>query len=172
LRDFTPLAKWAALGPGLVALAGVVAFRFSRIRNALLVVAFISYCGLEFGISLYQARVQYATTYDYGQTGFLDAVAFIDMNTAPADVIVSMKDVGFRAHRRYYEDYPAIYGDGAAESRLVEAIASGKAAYAVFTEGHGEDQLIVNPSMLHWVAEHCELVRSFGNYRIYKLRLH
>lgn len=70
------------------------------------------------GIGLYLSRADYATTYDYGQTGFMDTVSFITLNTTPNDIIVSMKDIGFRAHRRYYENYFVVYGDQAAEDRL------------------------------------------------------
>jgi hypothetical protein len=41
----------------------------------------------------------------------------------------------------------------------------------VFTEGHGQDQMAVKPSLLKWVSEHCDLVRSFGNYRLYQYRV-
>ena len=166
----TILNKWAALGPGLAVLAGAATIRFRHIGSVLLICSFGLYCGVESGIGLYESRAEYATTYEYGQTGFMDTVAFLRLNTGPNDIIVSMKDIGFRAHRRYYENYSALYGDRAAEDRLTAAVASGKIAYLVFTEGHGEDQLAMKPSLLKWVAEHCQLVRSFGNYRVYKYR--
>ena len=46
---------------------------------------------------------------------------------------------------------------------------SGQAAYIVFTEGRGQDQLRMKPRLGAWVRDHCTLVRSFGNYRIYQL---
>ena len=156
-------------GAALAFLAGV-GMRSRSIGRGLLAAAFGAYCGLQLGVALAQSKVDYATTYDYGQTGFMDTVSFIRLNTAPDDVIASMKDIGFRAHRRYYENYLALYGDDRDEQRFIRAIASGQVKYEVFTEGRGQDQLVIKPSLQKWIAEHCELVRSFGNYRIYTSR--
>lgn len=161
--------KWVVLIPGLACLIGA-AFRSRPLGRGFLIAGFSAYCGLQLGVALWQSKVDYATTYDYGQTGFMDTVGFLRLNTSPDDVIVSMKDIGFRAHRRYYENYGALYGDDRSEQGLIQVIASGKVAYEVFTEGRGQDQLVVRPSLQKWIAEHCELVRSFGNYRIYKYR--
>ena len=114
------------------------------------------------------ARVPYSTTYDYGQMGFTDTVAFIRANTTPESVIVSMKDIGFAADRRYFENYGGLYGGPDAARQLQQTIASGKAQYAIFTEGRGQDQLIVSPGFKEWIDANATLVRSFGHYRVYR----
>jgi hypothetical protein len=81
-----------------------------------------------------------------------------------------MKDIGYRVGRPYFTTYGALYGDDAALSRLIEGIESGRISFEVFTEGKGEDQLVMRPFLQSWVAEHCTLVTSFGNYRIYRYR--
>ena len=108
-----------------------------------------------------------ATTYDYGQSGFEETVSFLKLNTRPDEVIASMKDIGYSAGRRYFETYSALYGDSISESALTKGIERGDFVYIVFTELRGQDQLIVNP-LNQWIAQHCTLVRSFGNYRVYK----
>lgn len=79
-----------------------------------------------------------------------------------------MKDLGFLSRRRYFENYIGLYGDAASAERLINVIRSGRAKYAVFTEGVGEDQLWVNPKVRKWVLENCNLIAEFGNYRIYQ----
>ena len=118
---------------------------------------------------MYQEKAPYATTYDYGQRGFSDTVAFLKINTRPDGVIASMKDVGFRCGLRYFETYGALYGDSGSATRFKEAAVVGRFAYIVFTEGRGQDQLVVNPSLRQWVLDRCTVVRSFGNYLIYKI---
>ncbi len=78
-----------------------------------------------------------------------------------------MKDVGFLARRRYYEDYGAFDND-AAMARLIAAWDSGKVGYMVFTEGRGQDQLAFRPALKSWIAGNAEPVASFGHYRIYR----
>lgn len=161
--------KWPLVLPGLAILAGAT-LRWSRFGRILLATGFALYCGVSAGVALTQSKANYATQYDYGQTGFMDTVSFLRLNTAPTDIISSMKDIGFSADRRYFENYGALYGDDRAEQRLITAISSGQVAYEVFTEGRGQDELIMRPSLRTWITEHCDLVRSFGNYRIYKYR--
>ena len=161
--------EWFVVLPALAFVLGAMIPSRAWGRG-LLVAGFSAYCGVQLAVALAQSKAVYATTYEYGQTGFTDTVAFLKLNTGPDDVIASMKDIGFRAGRRYYENYQALYGDDQTEQWFIRAIASGKVVYAVFTEGRGEDQLVIRPSLQKWIAEHCDLVRSFGNYRIYKYR--
>lgn len=161
--------KWPILAPGLALLAGGM-LRSKQLGRTLLAIGFGAYCGVSAGVALTQSKADYATQYEYGQTGFMDTVSFLRANTAPTDIISSMKDIGFRADRRYYEDYGALYGEDGDAQRLIHAIASGQIAYEVFTEGRGEDQLAIRPSLQTWINGHCDLVRSFGNFRIYKYR--
>ena len=48
------------------------------------------------------------------------------------------------------------------------AILTGQAKYLVFTEDRGQDQLWLDPPFRDWVLARCTLVRSFGDYRIYR----
>ena len=167
LEGLSGMARWAAYVPGLLFAAAFLLGPLWRTKAALAALAI--YAGIQFGIGVYQEKAPYATTYDYGQTGFSETVSFIDENTTSEDRIVSMKDIGYRSRRRYFENYSALYGDPASASELEAVIASGKVAFAVFTEGKGQDQLMMNPALRQWIAEHCKLARSFGNYRIYQL---
>ncbi len=76
-----------------------------------------------------------------------------------------MKDVGFLARRRYYENYSALFDDASA-ARLIAAWESGKVGYIVFTEGRGQDQLSLKPALRSWIDGNAEQTASFGNYRI------
>jgi hypothetical protein len=78
-----------------------------------------------------------------------------------------MKDIGFKAGRRYIENYEPIYRGRHQADRLIEAISSGKVRYAVFTAQRGQDNLMMNPYLKSWIEKNCALVRSFGDYRIY-----
>jgi hypothetical protein len=167
LIGFTGIYRWIAVFPALLFLAGLIR---TRITRPLLAGSLCLYGGIQLGVAVCQAKAPYSTTYDYGQIGFMDTVGFIRANTGPEDVIVSMKDIGYRAGRRYYENFGAIYGDEAATNHLIDVMRSGKAAYIVFTEGRGQDQLHMKPRLGAWVRDNCTLVRSFGNYRIYQLR--
>ncbi len=166
LDGFQGPYRWVAVAPGLLFLAGLARTRYSP---ALLLSALSLYGGVQLGIAEYQTKAPYATTYDYGQTGFLDTVAFLRSNTGPGDIIASMKDIGYRGQRRYFETYSGLYGNRESARELTDIMGSGTIAYMVFTEERGQDQLIINPQVRQWVLEHCTLIRSFGNYRIYQL---
>lgn len=155
--------------PAVLLLAGIVLYDRVRAGILLTISALVLYCAFQLGIGISQSRVDYATTYDYGQTGFMDTVAYLKLNTRPDQVIVSMKDIGYRCRRRYFENYGALYGDEASATRMLALIGGGTATYAVFTEGRGQDQLLMNPRVQQWVLKNCVLVASFGNYRIYQL---
>ncbi|MFY9823778.1 MAG: hypothetical protein WAM82_20525, partial [Thermoanaerobaculia bacterium] len=153
-------------------LAGLLAWmldppRLRRLGAGLAIAALLVFAGLQAGVAHYQTRVDYSTTYDYGQRGLEETAAFIAARTTQRDVISSMKDVGYLARRRYYENYDAMYNDAAA-ARLIAAWDAGKVAYIVFTEGCCADQLSRRPVLANWVASHAEPVASFGNYRIYQ----
>ena len=79
-----------------------------------------------------------------------------------------MKDIGYATGRRYLENYTALYTGGESASKLTNWISSGRIRYAIFTQGHGQDQLAINPTLLNWVTANCKLVRAFGDYRIYQ----
>ncbi|HEV7783770.1 MAG TPA: glycosyltransferase family 39 protein [Thermoanaerobaculia bacterium] len=158
--------------PASAALAGLLAWtieprRLGRLGAGLAIGALLLHAGLQAGIALYQSRVDYSTTYDYGQRGLQETAAFIAAHTTERDVISSMKDVGFLAKRRYYENYSALFDDASA-ARLIAAWESGKVGYIVFTEGRGQDQLFLKPALRDWIAGNAEQTASFGNYRIYR----
>ncbi|HEV7509618.1 MAG TPA: glycosyltransferase family 39 protein [Thermoanaerobaculia bacterium] len=158
--------------PPAVFLAGLLAWTMGRpsLRRPGALIAIgtlLLHAGIQAGIALYQSRVGYSTTYDYGQSGLQETAAFIASHTTERDVISSMKDVGFLARRRYYENYGAVSNDAAA-ARLIAAWKSGKVGYIVFTEGYGQDQLNFQPVLKDWIAGNAEQTASFGNYRIYR----
>jgi hypothetical protein len=167
LSRFTLPDRWVV--PVVPAALFVAGLAFRRYRGASLAAAMTLYCGIEFGVASWQSKVPYSTTYDYGETGFMETVAFLKSHTGPDDIISSMKDIGYRTGRRYHENYQGLYMGGSDASLLRQAIGSGRIKYSVFTEDRGQDQLIVNPELRQWVLKHCTLVRSFGNYRIYQL---
>jgi len=172
-EGLTASHRWSLLGPALLVIAAVVS-GLSRQGDLqcwaprLAMLAVTAYTGLSFGVALHQARAPYSTTYDYGQSGFEETVLFLRMNTTENQVISSMKDIGYAAGRRYIENYGAVYGGPEPAKRLTDAIASGKVHYAVFTEGRGQDQLVVNVELMKWINENCHLVQSFGHYRVYE----
>jgi Dolichyl-phosphate-mannose-protein mannosyltransferase len=160
---------WLLYLPALVLLA-VAPLRWvaPTLAVAALACAMSAWAGNSLGVAIYQARVNYSTTYDYGQTGFEDTVSFIRANTQPDEVIASMKDIGFKAERRYIENYGPLYGGPNDPARwLTEALSSGQVRYAVFTAQRGQDNLLANPPLKSWIEQNCALVRSFGDYRIY-----
>jgi hypothetical protein len=163
---------WSVYIPALVLLAVIPMRRLAPpLAAVVLACALSAAAGNSLGVALHQARASYSTTYDYGQTGFEDTVSFIRANTQPDQAIASMKDIGFTADRRYFENYGAIFGGldayGDPVDRLTKAISSGRARYAVFTAQRGQDNLGLNPRLQSWIAQNCVLVRSFGDYRIY-----
>lgn len=159
------LVLWVPAG---MALAGLIAWarNLRRAGAGLVTAALLLHTGIQAGIALYQSRVEYSTTYDYGQKGLSEAAAFIWAHTTGQDFISSMKDIGYLSKRRYYENYSALYDD-ASTARLIAVWESGRVSYIVFTEGIGQDQL-VKPVLRDWIAKNADLAASFGNYRIYR----
>ena len=97
ISRFTLPDRWAVpIVPAALLLAGLAFTRYRKLRLGLLATALTLYCGIEFGVAAWQSKVPYSTTYDYGETGFLETVAFLRGNTGPDDVISSMKDIGYR----------------------------------------------------------------------------
>ncbi|GIU78297.1 MAG: hypothetical protein KatS3mg005_1535 [Bryobacteraceae bacterium] len=157
------LALWL---PAAALLAGLAMGR-RRLAAALTAGGVISYAGLMAGMALAMARAPYSTTYNYGQEGFEETVCFIQQHTQPGDAILSMKDVGFRAGRRYFENYGYIFGGAERAEAARRILTEGKARYAVFTEGNGPDFLGLNPQLQEVIQSLCVLERSYGHYRIY-----
>jgi hypothetical protein len=152
--------------PVLLALAGFLMWR--RSSGALLYHhGTFAYVGTMLGLALAMARAPYPTTYDYGQEGFDDTVCFIRQHTAPEEVIISMKDVGFRAGRRFFENYQYVFGSREWVEKMRSILLDGKARYAVFTEGNGPDNLALNPALGDVIRSLCVQVRQYGHYRIY-----
>ncbi|HEV2852092.1 MAG TPA: hypothetical protein VHC97_04735 [Thermoanaerobaculia bacterium] len=163
------LSLWIPAG---VAAAGLIAWaaggpRLKRAGADLAACALLLHAGLQAGTALHQSRVEYSTTYNYGQRGLREAAAFLWAHTSEQEIITSMKDVGFLAKRRYVENYAALYDDASA-ARLIAAWESGRVSYIVFTEGNGPDQLAFRPVLRDWIAGNADLVASFGDYRIYR----
>ena len=156
----------AAAG-GLACVLSVIGTKaICRPAQVFLRLALFFHLGVQLGVSSYQSRVDYSTTYDYGQRGLAEAGSFIRNRTDADDLISSMKDVGLLANRRYIENYAALYGGEAQARRLIDAWESGKVRFIVFTEGIGQDQLAVQPVLSEWISRHARLVATFGNYKI------
>ena len=176
IRDTDILLRapvWDLVAPAVVVFASALWYLKGSTRalpyaRAALIAGICVHCGLQFGTAVYQAQAPYSTTFDYGQSGLDEAATFLQLNTSPDQVVASMKDLGFRARRRYRETYTMIYGGPEGAQKLIGLIASGKLKFAIFTEGAGQDQLIANPPLKLWVDSHCVVVAAFGNYRIYK----
>ncbi|MGO4707030.1 ArnT family glycosyltransferase [Microvirga sp. 2MCAF38] len=117
------------------------------------------------GIAVYQVRADHATQYDYGQIGFNEVRNWVEQNTRPDEVIMSMKDVGFATGRRYLENYEWIY-DPSQMQRLDQVVENLKIRVFIFTEGRGQDQLIFNPALEAWVSKDTTL-KKIGHYKIY-----
>jgi len=120
-----------------------------------------------FGAAVYQARVDYATQYDYGQTGFDQARDWLRQHTAHDEVVMSMKDLGFAAGRRYLENYGYIYGPSADQEPIDDAVEKFGIHVFVFTERRGQDQLFMNHNLADWIAHNTKRTAEFGNYVIY-----
>jgi hypothetical protein len=166
LEGITRADKLALVLPAAVLLAALVFWR-RKPAAAAASAAVLAYGGLMAGMALAMARAPYPTTYDYGQLGFDDTVCFIRAHTEPGDAILSMKDIGFRAGRRYFENYGYVFGGPAAAEAARKLLGDGKARYAVFTEGIGPDYLGFNPALKEVINTLCVLERSYGHYRIY-----
>ncbi len=181
LRDEVVRFGWlgpntrALLLPSALAVAGLILQLVPRERlrdlgRATLLAALTLHLGIEGGTAFVQARAEYSTTYDYGQEGLAEAASFIRQRTGPNDVVTSMKDLGYLSGRRYVENYSALAKVEEAKT-LIEFWESGRVRYIVFTEGIGHDQVVRQPLLKEWLAQHAEQVASFGNYRIYQPHL-
>lgn len=162
----------AVLPAALGALAALWWLRGRRERTAAAawLLATAMQVGYQTGVAAYQVGADHSTSYDYGQQGLSETIAYVRAHTTPDQVISSMKDVGFQAERRYFENYQALYGGHEVAARLIRAWESGRVALIVFTEGIGSDQAFLKPELGEWLGEHADLVASFGNYRIYRPR--
>ena len=117
-----------------------------------------------------QALVDYATQYDYGreELRFDQARDWLREHTAPDEVIMSMKDLGFAAGRRYLENYPYIYDKRYGPELLEGKVRELGIHVFVFTENRGQDRLALNPELSGWIAQNTRRSAQFGNYVIYR----
>jgi hypothetical protein len=152
---------------GLFAAGLIIALlrRVSGVIFAEFILAIAS--GMLLATAVFQVHLDYSITYDYGQEGFSDTAAYVYQNTGPNDIIASMKDIGFKAHRPYFETYGPIHGEESTRLTMQRLIDEGQIKLLVFTEDRGQDQLKLNPQLQKWILSRCKLIRSFGNYRIY-----
>lgn len=119
-----------------------------------------------FGRAIAQTRVHYAKQYDYGQRGFRETRDWVAANTAPDEVVMSMKDVASAAQRRYLENYGYLLGNPPIPA-MEERINRLKVSIFIFTENHGQDQLSISKDLAIWIAANTHKIQEFGDYRIY-----
>jgi len=159
-------------GPAVLAVLAALAWHLGGAPRSVSAIAWLvaaaMHVGVQAGVATYQTQASHSTSYDYGQQGIAETIAYVSSHTAPNALISSMKDVGYQAKRRYLENYLALYGDEAAARRLIQMWESGSVALIVFTEGVGQDQVFLKPILARWLAEHAELVARYGHYRIYR----
>ena len=124
--------------------------------------------GFQGALALHQVRADYSTDYDYGQLGLEDAVGYVRAHTREDEAISSMKDVGFQAERRFFENYFAVYGGEEEVDQLIAAWEDGRVSLIVFTEGIGLDRAGIQPRLVEWLARRARLEASPGHYRIYR----
>lgn len=163
---FIPLLICLVAGLFLAILKTRVKLRAYQALAALLI---LCNAGLLSGIAWAQAKRPYTTTYNYGQRGITDAVAYLRSHTSKDDIISSMKDVGLMSERKYFENYGALF-EKSASDELIKGLETGKIRYAVFTRGIGEDQIDAVPQLKEEIERTCQLVAQFGNYLIYEPR--
>lgn len=160
------LALWT---PAILAIPALF-FRRNAWAAAALLAGIAAHSGFAVGVSSAQAKAHYSTTYDYGQEGLAEAACYLRLHTGPEDLLACMKDVGYLTRRRYYSTYSAVQGVPEYQRGVLDAVASGRVRYAVFTEGRGQDQLWQNPVLKAGIEKHCRLERSIGHYRIYSCK--
>jgi hypothetical protein len=123
--------------------------------------------GFEFSISRTQAISTYSTKYDYGQLGLNQTASYLRSNTAPSEVIWSMKDVGYYVNNKYIESY-GYYFDTSLQNNLINLLKSGKVRYYVANTGIGEDNIDAYPRIKHILDTYAVPEKQFGNFIIYK----
>lgn len=161
---------WPWMVPAAVFCLGLSLLWRGRTAGRAVLAASLALCGgVEMGMAVSQNAREYATTYDYGESGFADVVGYVRSHTDSGEVIVSMKDVGYAAKRKYFENYAAVYGNPEEMARMRELLRSGRARLVIFTVAHGQDQLmVVNPPLRDWVVQNCRPVAASGDYRIFE----
>lgn len=138
-----------------------------KVAAAVIVSAIVFHVSMETGICIYQVKQPYSTTYNYGQRGLVETAAFIQAISRPDEILMCMKDLGPMTDRHYYESYSYIYSGSQGATTAIDLMSS-RVHLAAFTEQIGEDQLVMNEPLMHWVAKNCRLLKSVGNYRIYE----
>ena len=126
--------------------------------------------GSQLGISRSQAVAEYPTKYEYGQTGMNETVAYLKSHVAPAEVIWSMKDVGYYVNNKYIENYGYIF-DPSLESKLADIIRTKHVRYFVVTQGIGQDRVDAYPTLKRSLDSCCIIDQEFGNFVIYKAKI-
>lgn len=132
--------------------------------TALLLIAGLAAIG--FGRAIAQTRVDYAKQYDYGQSGFRETRDWLAANTAPDEVVMSMKDIASAAKRRYLESYGYLLGNPPIPV-MEERINRLKVSIFIFTENHGQDRLSNSKDLAAWIAANTHKIQEIGDYRIY-----
>jgi hypothetical protein len=168
-RDFLPSWPYWLLPTAIFCLIACAFYKRQHLLAAFAIMLVAFHVGLELGVTLYQVRQTYSTTYNYGQEGLTETAWYLRSVTNENDVIAALKDLGPLTQRRYYENYGYLYGGEQGADKFIGLMTSRTIRYAVFTENLGEDQLVMNARLQDWIARNCRVVKSIGNYRVYEL---
>lgn len=165
-KPFEYLAMFA-----LVVVAAYVLFRKypGRIGSSALVLFMLFSIGFQLSISRVQAISPYPTKYNYGQVGLDQTAAYLRSNTAPNEVIWSMKDVGYYVNNVYYESY-GYYFDKSLEGDLIKKLNGDEIRYYVVSTGIGQDNIDYYPNVKKILEANTVKEKEFGNYIIYKTK--
>jgi len=156
----------------LLFLVMVVSFILLKINTrqvaaSLFVLAIFFSIGFQLSVSRIQAISPYPTKYHYGLIGLDQTTAYLRSNTAPNEVIWSMKDVGYYVNNRYVESY-GYYFDKSLEGDLVNMLQGGKIRYYIVSTRIGEDNIDAYPNIKQILDTYAVREKQFGNFIIYK----
>jgi len=166
-------------GLGMLLAAALVATLWAYLRSPdrstvsavrlLALAAAVALAAQGLGAAAFQARADYATQYDYGQAGFDQTRDWLRQNTAPDEIIMSMKDLGSAAGRRYLENYQFIHDEPHYNLELLESKVRELGIHVfVFTERRGMDELAAESDLSRWIDGNTTRIVQFGNYDVYR----
>jgi 4-amino-4-deoxy-L-arabinose transferase-like glycosyltransferase len=155
----------------LIIIAGYIVLKIKthQIAASVFVLLIFFSIGFQLSISRIQAKSTYPTKYHYGQSGLDETTAYLRSNTAPTEIIWSMKDVGYYVNNKYIESY-SYYFDKTLENNLINLLKSSKVKYYVVSTGIGEDNILAYPHIQEILTTYAVQEKQYGNFIIYKAK--